>query len=137
MSEQNNALVRRFEQAFADNDVATIDELCDPALVDHNPAPGQEPTLAGFKETIAGYKAQFPDAESVIEAVVAEGGDVATRWSITATHDHEAFGVPATGKHLAAEGMNFYRLADGRITDVWTQFDQLGLLQQLGAIPSD
>ena len=62
---------------------------------------------------------------------------VATRWSITATHDREAFGVPATGKRVAAEGMNFYRLADGRITDVWTQFDQLGLLQQLGAIPSD
>ena len=83
------------------------------------------------------YKEQFPDAESVVEAVVAEGDEVATRWSIAATHDHDAFGVPATGKRVAAEGVNFYRLTDGRITDVWTQFDQLGLMQQLGAIPSD
>ena len=137
MSAENNAVVRRFEQAFAANDVATIDELCDAGLVDHNPAPGQDPTLAGFKATIAMYKEQFPDAESVVEAVVAEGDDVATRWSITATHDHDAFGVPATGKRVTAEGMNFYRLSGGRITDVWTQFDQLGLMQQLGAIPSD
>lgn len=137
MSEHHNTLVRRFEQAFADNDTAVIDELCDANLVDHNPAAGQAPTLAGFKETIAMYRAQFPDAESVIQAVVAEDDQVATRWSITATHDHDAFGVPATGKRVAAEGMNFYRLADGKITDVWTQFDQLGLMQQLGAIPTD
>ena len=42
----------------------------------------------------------------------------------------------ATGRQVSVEGMNFYRLADGRITEAWTQFDGLGLMQQLGAIPS-
>ena len=56
----NIEIITRFEYAFRAGDQATIDELCDPGLVDHNPAPDQEPTLAGFKQKIAGYCALFP-----------------------------------------------------------------------------
>jgi steroid delta-isomerase-like uncharacterized protein len=133
--DNNNAIVHRFEEAFAANDVATIDELCDPNLVDHNPAPGQEPTLTGFKETIAQYKGIFPDSQVNLHAVIGEGDLVATHWTVTGTHEAEFFGVPATGRRVTVEGMNVYRLAGGKITDVWTQFDGLGLMQQLGALP--
>jgi steroid delta-isomerase-like uncharacterized protein len=136
MTEDSNAIVLRFEEAFAANDVATIDDLCDPNLVDHNPNPGQEPTLTGFKETIATYKETFPDLHSDIEAVISQGDLVATRWTTTGTHEAELFGVPATHQQVSIEGMNFYRLSGGKITDVWTQFDGLGLMQQLGALPS-
>ena len=136
MPEDNNAIVHRFEKAFAANDVATIDALCDLALVDHNPAPGQAPTLSGFKATIAAYKAIFPDLQVDVEAVIGERDLAASRWSVVGTHKAEFFGVPATGKRVKVEGMNFYRLRGGKITDVWTQFDGLGLMQQLGALPS-
>ncbi|MGH9190127.1 MAG: ester cyclase [Acidimicrobiales bacterium] len=136
MPEDNDTIVARFEQAFIANDVDTIDELCDPGLVDRNPLPGQEPTLAGFKSTIAMYHEKFSGLSLDLAAVVGEGDQVATRWNVTGTHASEFFGVPATGKQISAEGMNFYRLAEGRITEVWTQFDALGLLQQLGALPS-
>jgi steroid delta-isomerase-like uncharacterized protein len=136
MAETNSAIVRRFEVAFAANDVVTINELCDPNLVDHNPAPGQEPTLAGFKATVAEYKAVFPDSAVEIESIISDGDMVATRWTVTGTHKAEFFGVPATGKRARVEGMNFYRLSGGKITDVWTQFDALGLMQQIGAMPS-
>jgi steroid delta-isomerase-like uncharacterized protein len=128
-------MVTRFEHAFAANDVATIDALCAPDLVDHNPAPGQPPTLAGFKETIAMYTSIFPDLQAEVKAVIGEEDLVATHWAMTGTHRADFFGVPATGKAVRVEGMNFYRVADGKITDVWTQFDGLGLLQQLGALP--
>jgi steroid delta-isomerase-like uncharacterized protein len=134
-SEENKAAVRRFEHAFAANDVATIDELCDPGLVEHNPVPGQPPTLAGFKATIAMYKSIFPDLGIDLGALTGDGDLVATRWTATGTHRADFFGVPATGKRIEVEGMNFYRLAGGRITEVWTQFDGLGMLQQLGALP--
>jgi steroid delta-isomerase-like uncharacterized protein len=134
-AESNTAVVRRFEEAFAANDVAAIDALCAPDLVDHNPAPGQSPDLAGFKRTIARYTSTFPDLHSDLAAVIGEGDLVATRWTVTGTHRAEFFGIPATGKRVAGEGMNFYRPAGGKITEVWTQFDALGLLQQLGAIP--
>ena len=136
MSGENNEIVERFEAAFGANDVATIDELCDPGLVDHNPAPEQKPGLAGFKDTIAMYKLTFPDSEVTVQHVVGEGDLVATHWTVTGTHQAEFFGVPATGRKATVEGMNVYRLAGGRITDVWTQFDALGLMGQLGALPS-
>ena len=45
-------------------------------------------------------------------------------------------GIPASGQKIKVEGMNFYRLKDGRVTDIWTQFDGTALMQQLGAIPA-
>jgi steroid delta-isomerase-like uncharacterized protein len=136
MPEDNRAIVLRFEEAFSANDVATIDELCDPNLVDHNPAPGQEPTLTGFKDTIAMYRTTFPDSYAKVEAVLSDGDFAATRWVNSGTHEAEFFGIAATHKQVSVEGMNFYRLSGGRITEVWTQFDGLGLMQQLGALPS-
>ena len=44
----NIEIITRFEHAFRAADQATIDELGDPGLVNHNPAPDEEPTLAGF-----------------------------------------------------------------------------------------
>jgi steroid delta-isomerase-like uncharacterized protein len=129
-------IITRFELAFRAGDQSTIDELCDPGLVDHSPAPGHEPTLAGFKEKIAGIREVFPDLEEDLQDIIAGGDTVATRWVITGSQQQEFMGIPASGQTIRVEGMNFYRLADGRVTDIWTQFDGVGMLQQLGAIPA-
>jgi steroid delta-isomerase-like uncharacterized protein len=131
----NIEIITRFEHAFRAGDQATIDELCDPGLVDHNPAPGHEPTLAGFKQKIAGFAAIFPDLEEDLQDVVASGGTVATRWVVTGSQQQDFMGIPAAGRTIRVEGMNFYRLENGRVTDIWTQFDGVGLQQQLGALP--
>jgi steroid delta-isomerase-like uncharacterized protein len=128
--------ITRFERAFRAGDQATIDELCDPDLVDHNPAPDQEPTVTGFKQKVAFFKAIFPDLEEDMQDIVASGDTVATRWVVTGSQQEEFMGIPATGQKIRVEGMNFYRLKDGRVTDIWTQFDGLGMMQQLGAIPA-
>jgi steroid delta-isomerase-like uncharacterized protein len=132
----NVETITRFERAFRAGDQAAIDELCDPSLVDHNPAPDQEPTLGGFKQKVAGYKAIFPDLEEDLQDIVASGDTVATRWVVTASQQQEFMGIPASGQTIRVEGMNFYRLNDGRVTDIWTQFDGVGMMQQLGAIPA-
>jgi steroid delta-isomerase-like uncharacterized protein len=132
----NIETIERFELAFRAGDQATIDELCAPGLVDHNPAPDHEGTLAGFKEKIAGFAAVFPDLEEDLQDVIASGDTVATRWVLTGSQQREFMGIPASGQAIRVEGMNFYRLADGRVTDIWTQFDGLALMQQLGAIPA-
>jgi steroid delta-isomerase-like uncharacterized protein len=130
----NIEIITRFERAFRAGDQATIDELCAPGFVDHNPAPGQEPTLAGFKQKVAGYATVFPDLEEDLQDVVASGETVATRWVVTGSQQQELMGIPATGRAIRVEGMSFYRVADGRVTDIWTQFDGVGLMQQLGAM---
>jgi steroid delta-isomerase-like uncharacterized protein len=132
----NIEIITRFEHAFRAGDQATIDELCDPNLVDHNPAPDQEPTLAGFKRKVAGYTASFPDLEEDLQDILASGDTVATRWLVTGSLRQEFMGIPAAGQRIRVEGMNFYRLKDGRVTDIWAQSDALGMMQQLGAIPA-
>jgi steroid delta-isomerase-like uncharacterized protein len=135
-TETNIEIITRLENTFRVGDQATIDELCDPGLVDHNPAPGQEPTLAAFKQKVAFFKAVFPDIGEDLQDIIASGDTVATRWVVTGSQQQEFMGIPATGQTISVEGMNFYRLKDGLVTDVWTQFDGLGMMQQLGTIPA-
>jgi len=130
----NLEIITRFEHAFRAGDLATIDALSDPGLVDHNPAPGHEPTLAGFKQKVAGFAAIFPDLEEDLQDIIASGDTVATRWVVTGSQQEDFMGIPPTGQTIRVEGMNFYRLKDGRVTDIWTQFDGVSLMQQLGAM---
>jgi steroid delta-isomerase-like uncharacterized protein len=132
----NTEIITRFEHAFRAADQAAIDELCDPGLVDHNPAPDEEPTLAGFKQKVAFFRAIFPDLEEDLRDVIASGDTVATRWVLTGSQRRDFMGVPASGQAIRVEGMNFYRLKDGRVTDIWTQFDGVALIRQLGAVPA-
>jgi steroid delta-isomerase-like uncharacterized protein len=132
----NIEIITRFEHGFRVADQAAIDELGDPGAVDHNPAPGHEPTLAGFKDKIAGFRAAFPDIEYDLQDIVASGDTVATRWVVAGSLQQEFMGIPAAGQRVRVEGMNFYRLKDGLVTDIWTQFDGVAMLQQLGAIPA-
>ena len=125
----NIEIITRFEHAFRAADQATIDELADLGLVDHNPAPGHEPTLAGFN-------AIFPDLEEDLQDIIASGDTVATRWVLTGSQQREFMKIPASGQTIRVEGMNFYRLKGGRVTDIWTQFDGVTMMQQLGAIPA-
>jgi steroid delta-isomerase-like uncharacterized protein len=132
----NIEIITRFEHGFRAADQATIDELCDLGLVDHNPAPGHEPTLVGFKEKVAFFKAIFPDLQEDLQDIISSGDTVATRWVLTGSLQREFMGIPALGQTISVEGMNFYRLKDGRVTDIWTQFDGATMMQQLGAIPA-
>jgi len=132
----NIEIITRFELAFRAGDQATIDELCHPGLVDHNPAPDHEPTLAGFKQKVAFFKTIFPDLKEDLQDIIASGNTVATRWVLTGSQQQEFMGIPASGQTIRVEGMNFYHLKDGRVTDTWTQFDGAAMMQQLGAIPA-
>ena len=107
-----------------------------PGLVDHNPAPDEEPTLAGLKQKVAGFKAMFPDLEEDLQDIIASSDTVATRWVLTGSQQEDYMGIRASGQTIRVEGMNFYRLKDGRVTDMWTQFDGVAMMQQLGAIPA-
>ena len=132
---KNIEIITRFELAFRAADQATIDELADPGLVDHN-APDGDPTLASFKKKVGGFKAIFPDLQEDLQGIVGSGDTVATRWVLTGSQQQEFMGIPASGHKIRVEGMNFYRLKDGRVTDIWTQFDGVAMMQQLGAIPA-
>ena len=102
----------------------------DPALPE--PVKGPE----GLKEAARGYRAAFPDLEMTINETVAEGDLVAIRWTAQGTHKGDLFGIAPTGKQATVTGITIDRYAGGKIAESWTNWDTLGLLQQLGAVPS-
>ena len=90
----------------------------------------------GAKQFAATYRQAFPDLEHTIEDMVAEGDKVVVRFRGRGTHqgDTEAFGPP-TGKRMEITGITIKRLSEGKIVEAWTNFDALGMMQQLGMIP--
>ena len=74
MSEQNKALARRFyEEVFNQKKLTTIDELCDPAFIDHSAMPGQGPGAEGLKDSFGRMLAGLPDLRVTVHELVAEG----------------------------------------------------------------
>lgn len=127
------------EKVWNEGDLAAADQYIAPNYVRHDPAaPENVEGLDGFKEMVAMYRTAFPDLHLEIEDIIAAGdrGDkVALRWSSTGTHQAELMGVAATGKLVNTTGNTFLRLENGKITQEWVHWDNLGLLQQIGAMP--
>jgi steroid delta-isomerase-like uncharacterized protein len=137
-AETNKALVRReFEEMFCQGgDLDTAGEFYAPNYVLHEPTSGEVRGLEAARQFAATYREAFPDLQSAIEDQVAEGDKVVSRFSGRGTHlgETEDFG-PATGNPIEITGITIDRVADGKIVEEWTNFDALGLLQQIGLIP--
>lgn len=138
MAEENKALVRRwFEDLFNEGNPDVADEIIAPDHLDHDPALPDLPIgPEGQKQLVNLYRSAFPDARITIEEQVAEGDTVVTRWSGRGTHQGELMGVAPTGKQVTITGIVINHISEGKIVESWTNYDALGMLQQIGAIPS-
>jgi predicted ester cyclase len=137
-AEENKAVVRReMEELFnhtGNLDVA--DEIIDPNYVSYEPTSGEVRGIEGAKQFAATYREAFPDLQNTIEDMVAEGDKVVVRFRARGTHqgETEAFGPP-TGQRMEMTGITIKRLSEGKIVEAWTNFDALGMMQQLGLLP--
>jgi predicted ester cyclase len=135
-TETNKALVRRiFEEGLNQNKPGVFDELIAPNYVNHNfpaPAPGVE----GFKQVIGVFLGGFPDMRITIEADLAEGDRVVTRGYFTGAHTGNFQGIPPTGKQVKINYIDIWRVENGKCVENWVQMDQVGLMQQLGVMPT-
>jgi steroid delta-isomerase-like uncharacterized protein len=135
-AEENKALVRRFVEGFwNEGNTSTADELMAVDAAIHMPT-GEMVDLDGLKSFAGTFRESFPDWHSTFEELIAEGDRVAERWTGRGTHRGELQGLPPTGKRVEVPGSVFYRIVDGKIVEFRGQLDVMGLMQQLGAIPS-
>lgn len=136
---ENNARgsTRIIEEVFGAGNYDLANELVAAEALGHDPAQ-PEPTKgpAGLIESARGYREAFPDLKLIVNQVVAEGDHVAIRWTARGTHKGELFGIAPTGKEATVTGISIDRWADGKIAESWVNWDTLGLLQQLGAVPA-
>lgn len=138
MSEQNKTLVcRAVEEVWNQGNYAVVDELVASDLVVHASTPaGEIHGPEGVKQFYASLREAFPDIHFTIEDQIAEGDRVVTRWTARATHTGEFQGIPPTGKQGRLTGIDIDRIANGKVVECWPNADELGLLQQLGVIPT-
>jgi len=134
--EDNKRLMQRFVEFINTASEKLAHELISPAAVFYvpgRPEPMRGP--AGYLAIIGMMRGGFPDIQWTLEETIAEGNNVAARFTMRGTHQGVFFGVPPTGKKIAVQAMNFYRWSKGQIVGERGQPDLLGLLQQIGAAP--
>jgi len=136
MATGNKEIVRRaLEDSWQDPGV--FDELISSDYVGYDPAlPEPIRGPQGAKNNFKQYSDAFEGAHITVKDQIAEGDAVATRWEGRGRHTGELMGVPPTGKEIVVEGLNLTRLRDGKIVEEWSNWDTIGMLQQIGAIPS-
>ena len=136
MSEENKALYRRFiDDIMINKKLEVLDDLMDANYIEHNPIPGVSPGLEGMKEMMGMFFAAFPDLNSTIDLLVAEGDVVAGRMTTTGTHTGDFLGIPATGKRVTFTETHIVRIANGKAVEHWGNQDDMAMMQQLGVMP--
>jgi steroid delta-isomerase-like uncharacterized protein len=135
--ETNKLVMRRFTEFINTADEELAAELVAPDAMFY--VPGRPEPLrgpAGYLTIINMLRGGFPDIQWTLEEMVAEGDTVAARFTMRGTHQGTFLNVPATGKAIVVQSMAFYRLSGGRIVEENGLPDMLGLLQQIGAVPT-
>ena len=92
--------------------------------------------LTGFRRLYDPVRAAFSDINFTVHDVVDAGDAAAVRWSCTAKHTGHDMGIAASGKTVTFSGIAMVHLRDGKVTDSWDEWDRLGFLTQIGAIPA-
>lgn len=131
----NADTMRRIFSLMDEKDFASIRELLAPgfsAFFGGNPQMDPD-EWAGMGQM---FYAAFPDGKHTIHEIFEAGDHVFHRGSFSGTHTGDFMGLPPTGKEITITEMTFDRFADGKLVEHRGEADVIGLMQQLGAIPS-
>jgi len=135
-TEQNKAAVHRFHDAFNAGDLDGAVAVFAANAVVHNSGAPDPLTMEGFKQLGAVFLSAFPGGTGIIEDIIVEGNKVVSRLTFRGTHTGDLMGIPPTGKTVTISEMIIDQFADGKIVESWHLFDQMGMMQQLGVIPT-
>jgi len=134
--EENKAIVRRFlEEAYSKGNLAVGDESLTDNVVLHTPD-ADIVGIEGWKKFATMFLTAFPDLQLTIDEMIAEGDKVVASWTCRGTHNGYLRSIAPTGKQVTWTGIAIYRLAGGKIEHIWGMNDALGMMKQLGVIPS-
>ena len=122
-----------FQAVWNEGRLDRLDEFVDPGFIDHEStfpfvARGSE----GLRKVLLFFRSAFPDLQWTIEDLLAEGSKVVVRFTVRGTHRGSVLGFAATGKRVSVTGLTITDWQGGRMVEAWTQWDALGLMQQIG-----
>jgi steroid delta-isomerase-like uncharacterized protein len=131
---KNKAIARRvFDEIFNQGKFEVANEIYAKDFVNHGVSRNAD--LKEDQDAARGWKLAFPDLKMTVEQEIAEGDLVTVLWTGIGTNTGEGNGLPATGKKIQGRGITIWRIVNGKITEEWSEFDQLRLMKQLGLVP--
>lgn len=135
-AEENKLIIRRLiMEVWGNGDMAALDEIVSSDFIDHTTT-GDVAKSENFKNLVIGFRSAFPDIQFTIEDIMAEGDKVIARWGASGTHKGEFLGHAPTDNRISITGVHIYRLSNEKLVERWGNWDQLGLMQQIGLIPT-
>jgi predicted ester cyclase len=133
--DQNKRTARRiYDEVLNERRLDLLDELVRPDYIEHHPLPGQREGVEGIRDRYT-MLIEGLDAHFTIEDVIAEGDRVVVRWTNHGTNIGEFLGAPATNRPFSTEGIDIYRVEDGKLAEHWHVVDVYGQMVQLGQLP--
>lgn len=135
MADHNTRVARRLvEEVWNRGNFAVVDEHVASDYVGHSSMDthGRE----GYKQFYAMQRAAFPDIRYAVDDLLADGDRVAIRWTARGTHTGEFQGIPPTHAQGTVTGITIFRVASDHVVECWTNADELGMLRQLGVLPT-
>jgi predicted ester cyclase len=135
MSEPFTKYERTWIDGLNRGDVSVADEVFAPECVIHMAgSPEPDLSVSGFKQMLAGLLAAFPDLRLTIEDQVITADRVATRWTAAGTQTGPLGDIKPTGRRILIGGLILDHVSGDRVVERWEQWDQAGMLQQLGVL---
>jgi steroid delta-isomerase-like uncharacterized protein len=133
--EAAEAIAEAYFAAFNAGDAEALGALLAPDY-QHHGALVAEQDRAIHQERLRTNRAAFPDGHYELADIFAQGDLAAIRWVFTGTLQGPYASVEPAGQPVAARGVHIHRIACGQIVETWNSGDALGLLRQIGALPS-
>ena len=138
MVEQLKTIANLATEMWNTGDLSRFDEFYATNFVNHDPSQPHVVDCESLKALIAEVHKGMPDFKVTLEDIIAENDKYVTQWVVTGTHTGplEGIPIPPTGKKVTYTGMTIARVEQGKIVELWWNYDMLGALQQMGIIPS-
>lgn len=133
--EENKNIVRRYQEAYKNNDLEALDEVLAVDVITPKMMPGVPSGLEGAKAVHQRSLIGMPDFHTEIDDLIAEEDKVVARVTMTGTHTGDFWGLPATGKSVKFTGIYIARIKAGKIVEHWGEEDGISLMQQLRFMP--
>ena len=137
-TEENKRLAREAIRSLSSGDLGAVDQIYAPNYVHHQHHHPNDPRdlhgVEAMKTFATELREAFPDFHDTIDIQLAEDELVATRVTSRGTHKGTFLGVEPTNKELSWTGITIDRISEGKIVESWTNWDMMGMMQQLGVV---
>ena len=126
IKDKNEYLAKRYHNdIYQKGNLEVADEILSPDFVLHNPTLPEELRNGpeGAKKYASAIITAVPDRKLVQDDIFAKDDKVLIRWTNSGTNTGSLFGNPPTGKPYVATGFDLFRISNGKITEMWQQYN--------------